>query len=99
MDMPKINVEGGKRRASKPGLLGVSALVVLSAASEGVSRVHQRLVERMYRKGETKDSLIRTLDEYPLPGGVRKLVTSYVETSNGVEPPSIEVESIVEDVE
>ena len=99
MSNPKIKVEGGKRRPSKPGPLGVSALVLLSAASEGLDRAHQRLVHHLYRRGETKDSLIGTLDEYPLPARVKGLVASHVISSDGAVPAGIEVESVVEAVE
>ncbi|MBR3317443.1 MAG: hypothetical protein IKG21_06475 [Atopobiaceae bacterium] len=99
MSRPTIRVEGGKRRASKPGPLGVSALVLLSAASEGLDRAHQRLVSRLYRRGETKDSLIRTVEEYPLPSRVKGLVATRMTTSDDAEPSGIEVESIVEVVD
>ncbi|MBR3160577.1 MAG: hypothetical protein IKF14_15940 [Atopobiaceae bacterium] len=97
MDKTDVNVEQKPRVPS----LGMSGLVLLSIANEGLGRVHEfaykRMVERMYRQGETRESLLQKVERLPIPAGAKDVVARHVE-SFGEEPPAIEVESTVEDV-
>ena len=96
MANPKISVDTGK--TLRPPSLAVTGLVILSAAAAGVERAHRQLVEHMYRRGETHESLIDKIDRYPLPKRFKLLVGEQVTSAENAAPSSIEVESIVEDV-
>ena len=101
MDKPNVNVEE-RPRAS---VLAVSGLVVLSAVNAGLSagldRLHhlacQGVAERMYRQGETKESLLRKVEGLPVPAQLKDVVRQNVQSLTQ-EPEAIEVESIVEEV-
>ena len=95
MANPKINVETG--RVPRPPSLAVAGLVILSAATAGIDRMQRRLVEHMYRRGETRESLMSKIDRYPLPKGFKLLMGEQVTSVENAAPSSIEVESVVED--
>lgn len=94
--MPRINVEE-KLRALSPG---VSGLVLLSALNEGVEWLHERayqgVIERMYRQGETEESLLQTVEGLPIPPQLKARVIEHVETLGSAQP-AIEIEATVED--
>lgn len=92
MGRPTIHVEHKKRMPS----LRVSGLVLLSAASAGVERAYQRAIERMYRRGETRESLLCELEHVRLPAGLKKLASERVQSRSQVVSSTIEVESFVE---
>lgn len=96
MANPKISVETS--RAPRLTGLAVPGLLILAATAAGLERAHQRLVQHMYRRGETKESLIRKIDRYPLPRGFKSLVGERVASADEALPACVEVESTVEDV-
>ena len=92
MGRPTIHVEHRKRLPS----LRMSGLVLLTAASEGVERAYQRAIERMYRRGETRESLLCELENVRLPAGLKKLASERVQSRSQDVSSTIEVESFVE---
>lgn len=92
MGRPTIHVEHRKRLPS----LRMSGLVLLSAASEGAERAYQHAVERMYRRGETRESLLCELENVRLPAGLKKLASERVQSRSQEVSSTIEVESFVE---
>lgn len=96
--MPRINVEE-KLRSLSPG---VSGLVVLSAVNAGFERLHERayqsVVDRMYRQGETQESLLQKVESLPIPPQLKDRVIGHVETL-GSGRPAIEIEATVEEVD
>ena len=97
MDKPKVNV-GDLLHLDA---LGMSGLVLLSAVGEGMSRVHQkaykRVVDRLYRGGETKDSLLRQTEALPIPPQLKDAIAKHVEALSEGQS-GIEIEVTVEEV-
>ncbi len=98
MSNPTVNVDDDKPRATP---LGVSGLVILSAIGEGLDRAHRavyrRMTDRLYSKGETKESLLQRVEALPLPPQLKGVVSKQVE-NNAEERTAIEIEVTVEEV-
>lgn len=59
--------------------LGVIGLVSESIAAYGVDAIFRAVVKELYKKGETKQSILRKINRYPISKSLKLKLKNYIE--------------------
>lgn len=63
---------------------GIATLGVIGLLSEGISKygvdaIFSAVVKELYKRGETKDSILKKIKKYPISKDLKRKLTEYIE--------------------